>query len=158
MSFIFDFSNYYLKFKFNSSLFKDFIFKLDQKAKIVNSNSNLKCTINCMKIKIVLVSNSSCLSRVIYTTFFVHVQVVINFVLVHLFVFVFLHHFEMGVFVMGSPVRGLHFSYPLFTARLKLRLFNLFFAFGQPVVDMREIVRFKSSVHHFHSIPRDIAT
>lgn len=101
---------------------------------------------------------SSCLFRIINTSYFMHIHVMIYFFFIHLFIFVLLHYLEMCIFIVSCPVRCLNFSNPFLTACLKLWPLDLIFTFLHPEIDIWKIIWLKSSVHMFHTVPWNKST
>jgi hypothetical protein len=82
----------------------------------------------------------------------------VHFIIIHIFFLVFLHHLEMSIFIVSGPVWILDLWYPFIATCLELRFLDFIFGIWNPVIDIGEIIWFKSSVHHFHTIPRNIPT
>ena len=82
----------------------------------------------------------------------------IHFILVHLLTLVFLSHFEMGIFIVSSPVRSLDFSNPFISSWFMSWSTNFILSWFHPEIQVWHIVWFKSPVHLVNSIPRNKST
>lgn len=82
----------------------------------------------------------------------------VDFFFIHDFILVILCDLEMSILIVSSPIRCLYFTNPLVWSGCKPRRLDFILAFSEPMIDVGEIVRLKSSIHSLDTVPGHIAT
>ena len=77
---------------------------------------------------------------------------------IHDFILVILCDLEVRVLIVRGPVGRLHLADPLVGARHEPRRLHSVLALGEPVIDVREVVRLEPPIHGLNPVPWHVPT